>query len=88
MTNRVEAGMPLHVYDIRSLFFRYRSGDRGTRWVLSNLSLHVDSGELVGIHRNELFDRMHVEILPGVFLFAALGLWLAWTSWVRPVPAR
>ena len=41
--------MPLHVYDIRSLFFRYRSGDRGTRWVLSNLSLHVDSGELVGI---------------------------------------
>jgi exosortase/archaeosortase family protein len=43
---------------------------------------------LVGIHRRELFDRMHLEILPGVFLFAALGLWLAWTSWVRPVPAR
>lgn len=41
--------MPQSVYDIRSLFFRYGSRQRGARWVLSNLNLHVDSGEMLGI---------------------------------------
>lgn len=41
--------MPLSVYDIRSLFFRYGGGQRGSGWVLSNLTLHVDSGEMLGI---------------------------------------
>jgi exosortase/archaeosortase family protein len=42
---------------------------------------------LVLVHRPELFDRMHVEILPGLFVLAALALWLGWILWVRPRPA-
>jgi exosortase/archaeosortase family protein len=38
---------------------------------------------LTGIHRPELFDAMHLEILPGVFMVSALTLWMAWALWAR-----
>lgn len=38
---------------------------------------------LTGIHRPTLFNVMHLEILPGVFVVAALALWLAWALWSR-----
>lgn len=55
--------------------------------VLSFLNLlRLGAILLVLVHRPELFDRMHVEVLPGVFVLAALGLWLGWILWVRPRP--
>ena len=41
--------MALSVYEIRSLFFHYGGGATTGRWALSNLDLHVDSGEILGI---------------------------------------
>ncbi len=38
---------------------------------------------LTGIHRPALFDAMHLEIMPGVFMVSALVLWLAWAQWTR-----
>lgn len=40
----------------------------------------------VGIHHRELFETMHLEVLPAVFLFVAVFLWLGWIAWVRPAP--
>lgn len=55
--------------------------------VLSGLNLlRLGTILLVLQHRPELFDRMHVEVLPGVFVLTALGLWLGWILWVRPRP--
>lgn len=36
-----------------------------------------------GIHRRTLFERMHLEILPLVFVAASLGLLFGWALWVR-----
>ena len=40
-----------------------------------------------GVHHNALFERMHLEILPAVFVGAALFLLLAWALWARGSPA-
>lgn len=36
-----------------------------------------------GVHHAALFQRMHIEILPAVFVGAALFLLLAWAMWAR-----
>ena len=42
--------MPLSTtYEVRSLFFRYGKARRGGPWVVSNVSLDVRSGEMLGI---------------------------------------
>ena len=38
---------------------------------------------LTGIHHPTLFNTMHLEILPGAFVVAALALWLTWALWSR-----
>ena len=38
---------------------------------------------LTGIHRPAYFDRMHLEVLPLVFVAAALGLFFGWALWTR-----
>ena len=40
---------PLRVYEVRSLFFRYGGVRSGGQWVLSNVNLHVEAGEMLGI---------------------------------------
>jgi exosortase H (IPTLxxWG-CTERM-specific) len=40
-----------------------------------------------GVHHRTLFERMHLEILPAVFVVAALVLLLGWATWVRGSPA-
>ncbi len=40
-----------------------------------------------GIHHGALFARMHLEILPAVFVAAALFLLLSWALWARRAPA-
>ena len=49
MTSDQKGRMATSVYEIRSLYFRYGGAASGARWVLSNLDLHVDSGEMLGI---------------------------------------
>ena len=41
----------------------------------------------VSLEHPTLFQTMHFEVLPGVFLLVALGLWLGWMSWVRRAPS-
>ena len=36
-----------------------------------------------GVYHGNLFQRMHLEILPALFVGAALCLLLAWASWAR-----
>jgi exosortase/archaeosortase family protein len=36
-----------------------------------------------GVHRPELFDLLHVEVLPALFVAAALAIMLAWALWAR-----
>jgi iron complex transport system ATP-binding protein len=40
---------PTFVYEVRSLFFRYGSAWNETPWVLDNINLHVNAGEMLGI---------------------------------------
>jgi exosortase/archaeosortase family protein len=40
-----------------------------------------------GVHHGALFQRMHLEVLPAVFVVAALFLLLAWALWARRAPA-
>lgn len=40
-----------------------------------------------GIHHGAQFERMHLEILPAVFVGAALFLLLSWAMWARAAPA-
>ena len=57
--------------------------------VLLNL-VRITSLYYVGIHWPSLFDRMHMEVWQGVFVVAAVALWLAWALWAtrrRPGPA-
>ena len=42
---------------------------------------------VTGLRRKELFDTMHLEVMPAVLLFAALALWLGWMLWVRSAKA-
>ena len=39
-----------------------------------------------GVHHGALFDRMHLEILPAVFVGTALFLLLTWAVWARGSP--
>jgi ABC-type cobalamin/Fe3+-siderophores transport system ATPase subunit len=41
--------MAQSVYEVRSLFFRYGGVRSGSPWVLSNVNLQVDTGEMLGI---------------------------------------
>jgi len=41
-----------------------------------------------GLHHRDSFDSMHLEVLPGVYLLVALGLWLAWSWWARAPSLR
>jgi len=41
-----------------------------------------------GVHHGALFERMHLEILPAVFVGVALFLLLAWTLWARGAPVE
>lgn len=36
-----------------------------------------------GVHHPAHFDRMHFEVLPALYVAAALGLWLGWALWAR-----
>lgn len=41
-----------------------------------------------GVHHATLFERMHLEILPALFVGAALFLLFSWALWARPAPMR
>lgn len=36
-----------------------------------------------GVHHRELFEEMHLSILPALYVLVALGLWLGWALWAR-----
>ena len=40
-----------------------------------------------GVHQRALFQSMHIEILPAVFVGAALCLLLTWATWARSSPS-
>ena len=37
------------VFELQSVFFRYGRGGSASPWVLSNVNLHVNAGEVLGI---------------------------------------
>ena len=37
------------VFELQSVFFQYGRGGSASPWVLSNVNLHVNAGEVLGI---------------------------------------
>lgn len=65
---------------------------RGRKWLGAGLGLacllalnplRLAALLWTGVHHPEHFERMHFEILPALYVAAALALWLGWALWAR-----
>jgi len=56
----------------------------GVMAILSLNLVRIVSLYFLGIHLPGIFETMHLEIWPVIFILVALFLWIGWISWARP----